>query len=366
MNLSWIERGARGLLATSALWLLAGCGGEKTPGGAPGPAGSAASSASGGAGHRLLFITNSNSDWWNAVEKGMTDGGKEFGARVEMRRNEGQPEGQIKLLEDALSLPDVEGVAVSVLEAESPGIADKMRELQKAGKVVIAIDSDGQPDTRRAYIGTNNRKAGVVAGKVAAQLRPKGGKTAVFVGTITAANARDRRDGFFEGAGKAFTTDDGLMFQDGGDKNRAQLNVTTAIDKYPDVGVLLGLWSYNAPRIAEEVGKSPAVRKKVSVVTFDLDEQAVDHIEKGLIDATVCQNPYEMGHKGVRLLKALIDKDTATLDAMLPGGATVIDTGVRVIVPTPKDPKTPTVQADEVLDIKAMKGWLAGKGLSSS
>ena len=143
-------------------------------GGAAG--GSPGGSAKGGTGPRLLFITNSNSDWWNAVEKGMLDGGAEFGAQVELRRNEGQPEGQIRLLEDALSLPDVQGVAVSVLEAESPGIADKMRDLQKAGKIVIAIDSDGQADARRAYIGTNNRKAGEAAGKAAATLGPRGAR----------------------------------------------------------------------------------------------------------------------------------------------------------------------------------------------
>ena len=40
-------------------------------------------------------------------------------------------------MEDVLGQSDVQGVAISVLEADSPGIADKMRELQKAGKVVI-------------------------------------------------------------------------------------------------------------------------------------------------------------------------------------------------------------------------------------
>src|SRR5262249_19243615 len=141
-------------------------------------------------GPRLVFVTNSNSDWWTAVEKGMTDGGQKFGARVQLKRNDGQAEGQIRLLEDTLSQPDVKGVAVSVLEAESPGIADRMRELEKAGKIVIAVDSDGQPDARRAYIGTNNKKAGEAAGKAAATLRPQGGKTVVFVGTASAANAR--------------------------------------------------------------------------------------------------------------------------------------------------------------------------------
>lgn len=363
MNGTLTANGARGLVVASALSLgfLAGCGGGTGGDGSQAPAGAPGSASGAGAsGPRLLFITNSNADWWNAVEKGMQDGGEKFGARVEMRRNEGQPEGQIRLLEDALSLPDVKGVAVSVLEAESPGIADKMRDLQKAGKVVIAIDSDGQSDARRAYIGTNNRKAGEVAGKAAAQIRPKGGKTAVFVGTAAAANAIERREGFFAGAGPAFQQLE--IFEDGGDKNRAQVNVGTAVTKYPDVGVLLGLWSYNAPRIAEEVGKSPALRKQVSVVTFDLDELAVDHIEKGWIDASVCQNPYEMGYQGVRLLKAFVDNDTKTIDEMLPNKTTTIDTGVRVIVPTKDSP----VKGDNVIDIKAMKEWLQSKGLKSS
>jgi ribose transport system substrate-binding protein len=241
-----------------------------------------------------------------------------------------------------------------------------MRDLQKSGKVVIAIDSDGQPDARRAYIGTNNRKAGEVAGKAAAMVRPQGGKTAVFVGTASAANARERREGFFAGAGPAFPQDPehSEIFEDGGDKNRAQSNVQTAITKHPDLGVLLGLWSYNAPRIAEEVSKFPDFRKKVKVVTFDLDELAVEHLEKGNIDVTVCQNPYEMGYQGVRLLKAFVEDDKATVNEMLPGGATVIDTGVRVIVPSRDSP----VKGENmnVIDVKEMKEWLASKGLKSS
>lgn len=344
------------IIAALALAVLAaGCGGSgEAPGGVASPSGVTSE------GPRLMFITNGNSDWWNAVETGMRDGGKAFGARVELRRNEGQPEGQIRLLEDALSLPDVQGVAISVLQAQSPGIADKMRELQKAGKVVLAIDSDGQIDTRRAYLGTNNRKAGETAGKVAAALRPAGGKTAVFVGVASAANAIERREGFFKGAGSAFQQAE--VFEDGNDMNRAQVNVQTAITKYPDVDVLLGLWSYNAPRIAEEVGKSPEVRKRVTVVTFDLDEQAVAHLEGGRIDATVVQNPYEMGYQGVRLLKAFVENDTKTISEMLPGGATEIDTGVRIIVPTTDSP----VKGENVIDVKAMKAWLASKGLKSS
>ena len=342
-----------------------GCSGG-TDEGVAGKASAGTSAASGGSGPRLIFITNGSSDWWNAVERGMRDAGSEFGAQVEMRRPDPEPAQQIQRIEDVLSLPDVLGVAISVLEADSPGIADKMRDLQNAGKVVITIDSDGKKDARRAYIGTINRKAGEVAGKVATSLRPQGGKTVAFVGTAAAANARERREGFFAGAGDAFRVSpdkDALeVLEDGADHTRAQTNVQTAISKYPDAGVYLGLWSYNAHCIAEEVAKFPDLRKRVTVVTFDLDELAGEDLAKGSIDATVCQNPYQMGYLGVRLLKAYIAKDQKTIDEMLPAGADTIDTGVRVIVPTKDSP----VKGENVIDINEMKQWLASKGLKSS
>jgi ribose transport system substrate-binding protein len=335
---------------------LAGCGSSDTGGAAARPGARSSGPL------KLLFITNSNSDWWNAVEKGMRDAGQEFGVQVEMRRNDGQVQGQINKLQDALSLTDVQGVAVSVVEAEASGIADRMRELQQDGKIVIAIDSDialDYADARSAYIGTNNVKAGEVAGQVAAQLRPQGGAVAVFVGTSAAANARERQEGFFRGAGPRFKRLDTL--EDGGDEVKARSNVQSAIAKYPDLDLFLGLWSYNAPAIAEEVAKQPEVRQRTTVVTFDLAEAAIAEIERGHIDATVCQNPYEMGYQGVRLLKALIEKDQATIKSILPDGKTR-DTGVRVIVPKADSP----VKGENVLTIQEMKKWLASKGLKSS
>ncbi|MEO6809851.1 MAG: substrate-binding domain-containing protein [Isosphaeraceae bacterium] len=351
----WVFWALTGLL----LPLWAGCGG--------GPAGTGPEAGRDqGAGPKLLFITNSNADWWNAVEKGMDDGGKEFGCQVQLRRNNGDTQGQVDRLREALTLPGIQGVAVSVIEADAPGVIDAMRELKKAGKVVIAIDSDVAKDfhdARQAYIGTNNVKAGEAAGKAAALLRPKGGKVAVFVGTAAAANARDRRDGFFLGAGDAFPQGQSQTWEDGGDHTKALTNVQTAVTRDPNLDTLLGLWSYNAPAIAEVVQGSPKLRKQTTVVTFDLDEATVGHIERGDIDVSVCQNPYEMGFQGVRLLKALIDKDDATVKEVLPDGETR-DTGVRVIVPTADSPVKKL--GENVITIEEMKSWLASKGLKSS
>lgn len=355
-----------GVAACFGLTLATGCGDGKAPATGPGGTSAAASADK----PRILFITNSNADFWSAVEKGMKDGGAEFGCQVEMRRNNEKTQGQVEKLKEAIGLSDVAGVAVSAIEADAPGVIDAMRELQQAGKVVITIDSDvatSAADARSAYIGTNNGKAGQTAGRAAAALRPDGGKVAVFVGTSSAANAREREAGFFEGAGSKFVRVE--TFEDGGDHSKAGSNVQSAISKIPDVGVLLGLWSYNAPAIAGEVRKSPEVRKSASVVTFDLDEAAVTDLSDGMIDASVVQNPYDMGYQGVRALKALIKKDAkATKEVLTGADGKTRETGVRVVVPKADSPvlKLNKPKGDDVITVDEMKTWLSSKGLKSS
>ncbi len=341
---------------------LAGCGGG-TGTGETGASGSD-SSVKPAVQHRFLFVSNTTADWWLAVEKGMKDGGQDTGCQVEMRFNDGTVIGQINKLKEGLSLPGVEGVAVSVLEDDAPGIIDAMKELQKAGKFVIAIDSDVAPqyaDARRAYIGTDNLKAGQTLGKAAAIVRPEGGEVAVFVGTAAAANARARSEGFFEGAGPAFKKTN--TWEDNNDFAKNQQNAQTALTKNPNLGVMLGLWAYNAPILAEAVASLPAAREKVSVITFDLAEAAIGHLESGQIAVTVAQNPYEMGYQGVQLLKALAEKDEATIAEILPDGK-MRETGVRVIVPTGDSPIK--ALGDNVITIEEMKSWLQSKGLRSS
>ena len=351
------------LLAGVVALTLAGCGGtagDKNE--APKSDNSGRTSA---AKPRIVLITNSNSDYWTAAEKGMKEAGVAVGADVEMKRNEGGVEGQIRLLEDALSSADVKGVAVSVVEPQAAGIADAMRNLKEAGKAVITVDSDvvsSASTVRRAYIGSNNINAGQTLGKAAAQVRPAGGKVMVFVGSASAANAKERLEGFYTGAGSKFQNPPLEIFEDGADMNRAQNMAADSITKHPDADVLLGLYSYNGPRIALETSKNPEFRKKALVACFDLDEQLIDHLEKRDIDFTVVQNPYEIGFQAIRMLKAMVGDDKKTLSEMLPNDKDIYDTGFRVIVPSDESP----IKGDNVLTIKAMKEWLASKGLKSS
>ncbi|MFO1020434.1 MAG: substrate-binding domain-containing protein [Planctomycetales bacterium] len=308
--------------------------------------------------YRIVMLTNGSSPFWDACDLGMREAGKKLGVKVEFIRNDATEGGQIRRLEQFASQSDIKGVGISVLAKESVGVADQMKKLREKGIHVIAIDSDGAPDSREAFVGTNNIEAGEELGRATAALRPTGGEAVCFVGRADAQNAIERIDGFKKGIGSNIKLVDTM--EDQVDETKARNNVTAAIQNHPKLNVLAGIWSYNAPAIADVVDAGNK-RDKFKVVVFDAEPNAIAAMDRGLIDVMVVQNPFEMGYQGTVLLNAMIQKDEATVKSILKGKDTV-DTGLKVIVPSADSP----VKSKYKMTLKEFKTWLADKKLEGS
>jgi ribose transport system substrate-binding protein len=137
------------------------------------------------------------------------------------------------------------------------------------------------------------------------------------------------------------------------------------------VKALVGIYSYNAPAIADVVQETKK-RDAVKVVTFDAEKGAIKRMGEGLIDAMVVQNPYQMGYQGIRLLQALSQKDDATVKEMLPklgdADGDIYDTGLKVVVP---DTDSPIKGEDfgkktEFLKLGEFQEWLKKYDLTDS
>lgn len=270
---------------------------------------------------RLAFVTNNASEFWKIAAKGLEKAEKELGAKVDLKLPPtGKVEEQTRILEDLIS-QGYDGIAISVLSPE-----DQVRDLnQAAAKTnVITHDSDAPKSNRLVYIGTNNYEAGKVLGEQIVKLLPNGGKIAAFVGTLSADNARQRLDGI-----KDVVTKHNIEIvttkEDNKDTTKARSNVEDVMAAYPDVNVLVGLWSYNGPAILAAARKG-VEEGKVKIACFDEEEATLDGIEQGLIACTVVQKPFEFGYRSAKLLYELATKG----DSALPE-SDVIDTGVDVI-----------------------------------
>jgi len=368
---------------------LAGCSGK--PANAPGAATPATTPAAGdtaaGGGSsgpkRLIFITNGDDPFWDACNAGLIEGGKQFdigsqGLRVVMEKNNGTAQGQIEKLRQLGSQSDVAGVAISVIQAENAAIVEEMKNLAAKGVKVITVDSDVNRDTfrdaRPFYIGTDNVVGGRLLGSAAKMLLESRGKSSggyvQFAGFTDNDNARARMNGFKEAVGGGFKEVDRMS--DEMDLSKARDNVRTALVNHPDLVSLVGIWAYNAPAIAE-VAQERGVRDQLTIITFDAQAAALNHMAEGKIDAMVVQNPFDMGIQTVRLLRAMHTGDDATIKEMFPRrgepDGDIYATGLRLIVPAGESPlsgeKLETKNV-EVLPLPAFREWLAKYGLSSS
>ena len=358
---------------------LFGCGGDSSaPSGSGSPKVDLGSAAPSGDLKRIIILTNGNSPFWDAAAAGARDAEQEMslaaeGFRVVVDRNDGKVESQIDKLRSYAGATDIAAVGVSVLDAQNEAIPSELRKLQKAGIKIVTIDSDvnreAGRDSRQFYLGSDNVAGGRTLGAALKGLLPNGGKYATFVGVKEAANAMERTAGIAEGAGEKFARVENLG--DGNDEVVARTNVKDALNRNADLAALVGIWSYNAPAIVDVV-KQLNVREKLKVVCFDADERAIVGMKEGLIDAMIVQNPYQMGYQGVRILKALVKNDEATVKEMFPnqGSANgdLFDTGLKIVVPTEGSP----LKADlfgpktEFLGLGPFQEWLDKYKLTGS
>ena len=209
-------------------------------------------------------------------------------------------------------------------------------------------------------------------GTAAKNLKPEGGEYVQFVGLDSQLNAIQRMDGFTGAVGDKFKqvarrTDDV-------DRARARDNVRQSIDQNPNLSILVGIWSYNAPAIVDVV-KERNARDKFKIVTFDAEQLAIQQMNDGMIDAMVVQNPFGMGYESVRYCFAKLTKDEKTLKDMFPKmgepGGDIFDTGLKVVVPDAGS----ALKADmfssfgagvEFLSFTQFQEWLKKYNLTSS
>jgi ribose transport system substrate-binding protein len=301
-----------------ALVMLAGTGCKKNEGaGSPG----AAPAAPAGQYH-FAFVTNNSTDFWNIGEKGLRKAERDFGIKVEMFRPlKGEVADQQRFLEDIM-VQSFDGVAISPINPDAmTGIFERVA----AKMPLVTADSDAPKSPRKVYVGTNNVEAGHVAGNTAiAALKAANvtkGKVALFVGRIDMQNAIERKKGIDETLGKTPGIEILPVFLDHTDRALAKKNVEDALARYPDLVLIMGIWSYNGPCMADAVRASTRAAKPILVV-FDEEEETLKGVKDGLITATIVQKPFEFGYQSMKALKDI--RDGKPVQA-------AVDTGILVV-----------------------------------
>ena len=278
---------------------------------------------------KVAFVTNNPETFWTFAERGCQKGATDFGVDVIFRRPNSDDSALQTQILDNLIQQDIKALAVSVVNPD--GQTKHLKEIS-AKLPLITQDNDAPESGRLCYIGTDNYKAGRAVGKLVKEVMPEGGVLAVFVGQTESLNPRQRRQGMLDeladkpapkDTNKIDLGEDGAMYgkyrlhRTYTDQAIGSKAVTNATDALTALGheknlCFIGLWAYNPPAILS-AAKDKNMLGKLKIVGFDEDEATLQGIIEGHIHATVVQNPYEFGHRSVRIMAALARGDRSEL-----------------------------------------------------
>jgi len=259
----------------------------------------------------LVFVVNGASDFWKLAEAGVNNAQEELpGYDLQFKYPEQAAAAIQQRLMDDLVAAGADAIMVSAVDPKTSTEA-----LNRIGSQVplFTTDSDAPDSNRIAYIGSSNVELGKDAGNLMLQALPDGGKCIGFVGLPGADNARERIEGIKEAIeGSEVELVD--VRGDDIDQTRAKRNVEDALAANPDIDCMVGIYSYNTPRIYEVLKESGKLGE-IKVIGFDEDPITLGGVREGTIVGTVVQNPYEWGYQGMKLMAGYLEGDKSGLPA---------------------------------------------------
>jgi len=274
----------------------------------------------------IAFVTNQIASFWNIAKIGCEDAAEDFDVKVDVRfPSEATATKQKQVIEDLLA-SGIDALAISPIDATNQGDA---LDAWAAKIPLITHDSDAPDTDRLLYIGCDNYAAGRMVGKLIRQAFPDGAKVILCIGRTEQDNAKKRVQGVIdelmdrpveyrwrnelkEVVGDKFTVLATLTDQ--GATQVAKQKAEDALNTYPDVDVMVGLFVYNPPAILQALRQAKKI-DKIKVAGFDEEEGTLQGIKDGTVIGTVVQNPYEYGYQSVKVLSKILAGDKSVIPA---------------------------------------------------
>jgi ribose transport system substrate-binding protein len=277
----------------------------------------------GAAAESKLFVNmkgpGAGNPFWAAVEAGAVQAGVDYGVDVVVLAppTESDVTAQIAQVEDAV-VQGAAGIAIAPTDPEALGPA--LDEAIAAGVNVVYVDSNGNNEGV-TFIGTDNQAGAALAGQYLCDNVAEGGKVALLQGIISTTTGQLRATGGAE-AIKACGLDLVAELPADWDVQKGQQVTEDILTQYPD---LAGIFASNDNMAlgAVEALRLQGLLDQVTLVGFDANPNAADAILAGEMEATIAQNPFNMGYLGVESLIALVNGET--LDPVIDTGTLLVD-----------------------------------------
>lgn len=280
-----------------------------------------------------LVTANGALPYWHTAADGFQRAAAVYKVTARVVGPDGHdPQAELAALQSAVAARP-SGILISVADAAvlKPGIDAAI----DSGIPVITVDSDAAASRRLYFIGTNNLDAGRLGGERLAQDLHGKGNVVVFT-LVGQPNTEERLKG----------VEDVIS-------EKPDIHIATIIDVRDDphiafdqaqqlltqegakkIDAFICLESSSGKMVADAIQRAHVTDRVL--IAWDVNQDTLDGIKAGTIDATIAQKPYTMGYVGLKALDEIyhnppkqLSKDYA-VDSFAPYPV-FVDTGTSVV-----------------------------------
>ncbi|PKM49340.1 MAG: sugar ABC transporter substrate-binding protein [Firmicutes bacterium HGW-Firmicutes-7] len=265
-----------------------------------------------------------NNEYFITMVNGAKQKAKELGIKLDVQAADqhASAAAQLTIIENMIT-SGVDGICI--VPSSSEGLATALEKCKEAGVPVINLDTIinqavlDEVGLEVPFYGTNNYEGAKAAGEYVVANFEAGIETIILTGIEGQQNAADRRNGFFDAAGKHvhvvaeqsanWEVDQGYTAT----QNMLSANPNIQLIFASNDGMAIG-----ALRAVEEANQKDTIK----IIGFDAVSEALNLVEAGDFLGTVAQYPAEMGILGVENMVKVINGETVKQS---------IDTGTKLI-----------------------------------
>ncbi len=249
----------------------------------------------------FAFVPGVVASFYNSIILGMQTVGDSLGFEVVTQiPQDWDAAVQTQIIDSLIARGDIDALIVAPVDSEA--MIEVLKRAQDNGITVITTDTfigdgdyyNGPVKFPVTYIGSDNVEGGRIGGEALAEAIGYEGK--VYCQNFKAgASTGDQRVAGFKQAIENYP-DIELIGVDNNDYDTAKATTQTTAILQANSDIK-GIFGSNIPS-AQGAGLAVSnlgLSDEVTVIAFDLDDVAVENMEKELVDMAIAQKPYDMG-----------------------------------------------------------------------
>lgn len=252
----------------------------------------------------ILKEHNIRSDFWLTVSAGAEAAAKESGAEITITGplQETDIDGQIRLLEEVLQQ---KAQAVVIAPINDDRVTAEMKKIQEAKIPLVIIDTPVSLTSAPALVSNDHFTAGKQAGKVTLEQTEDDPKAVIISDFATSGVSMEREKGVLESL-LPFPQSVYGTYYCSDSEERAYLIAKTIMRDHNDLNAIIALNESAALGAAKAI-KDANKTGLIKLIGFDTSVYEIRLLEEGTLNATVVQQPFNIGYLGVQTVLDMLD-----------------------------------------------------------